>query len=98
MRRCLHEMRQRDADDVQHILQLEGGALTILNCRCRSSLRLGTNQIAANYTLIVSQLSGRFVRRPDKKRELRTALAVALGLALVCFGGAVVASTFLISH
>jgi len=31
----------------------------------------------------------------DKKKELRTALAFALGLALVCFGGAVVASTFI---
>jgi hypothetical protein len=30
----------------------------------------------------------------SKAQEIKTALAVMLGLALVCFGGAVLASTF----
>ena len=99
MRRRLHEMRQWDADDVQHVLQLERGALTILHWHSRSGLgrKLGTDQLAARYALVVSAAFRSVMQHSDKKRELRMALAFALGLALVCFGGAVVACTF-ISH
>lgn len=31
----------------------------------------------------------------SKTQETRTAVAIALGLALVCFGGAVLAATFI---
>jgi hypothetical protein len=36
------------------------------------------------------------MKQSSKTREIRTALAIALGLALVCFGGAVLAATFII--
>jgi hypothetical protein len=54
----------------------------------------GTNLFVEKLHLLTEPSPGAMQKPSDKKREFTTALLLAAGLALVCFGGAVLASTF----
>jgi hypothetical protein len=54
---------------------------------------LGTNMLGAGY--LTSLAEERFMSRSTRRRELKMALAISLGLAAVCYGAAVFAASLL---